>query len=48
LPSPASRSLPDARRGERVADDEELRRLLAGTFGFDVPAELLTAAAQGL
>jgi hypothetical protein len=38
----------DARRGERVADKEELRRLLAGAFGLDVPAELLTAAAQGL
>jgi N-hydroxyarylamine O-acetyltransferase len=31
----------------RVADGE-LRRLLVGTFGLDVPAELLTAAAQGL
>ena len=33
LASPASRSLPDARRGERVADNEELRRLLAGRSG---------------
>jgi hypothetical protein len=24
--------MPDARRGERVADNEELLRLLAGTF----------------